>query len=291
LNRLKKIRTAYKVLQASGPLGICEAIGQKLINFAQTRIESQNLLTLDLLFRYATCNDLIQLMAKYPEYCFNDRNSGISNTWGLKQMGTLFCVEKITQIKPTKILEVGAGFNTFFDENFGSDYEYWMIDDAGYYPKDKFEPAIEKRQNTQFVCSLMGSFSYELPDNYFDIVFSISVLEHVPPTSCYDLYRDMFRVLSPGGYIVHSIDLVQPHRLEKEYSLIKKAGFLVAPRADLLIRVRHGEGETTLFEPIDIVFRWYFGISREDMWSNLCSIKGYSPTILVVAKKPYSTNG
>jgi ubiquinone/menaquinone biosynthesis C-methylase UbiE len=48
----------------------------------------------------------------------------------------------------------------------------------------------------------LGEFNSQLPDSSFDLVFSISVLEHVSKEFRSDVYRDMFRILRPGGVIV-----------------------------------------------------------------------------------------
>jgi SAM-dependent methyltransferase len=44
-----------------------------------------------------------------------------------------------------------------------------------------------------------------LPDNSVDLIFSFSVLEHVKKPQ--EVIRNMFRMLRPGGVIVHGIDL------------------------------------------------------------------------------------
>ena len=35
-------------------------------------------------------------------------------------MGRLFCVDKILQLKPKRILEIGGGCTTFFDQSYGT---------------------------------------------------------------------------------------------------------------------------------------------------------------------------
>ena len=47
----------------------------------------------------------------------------------------------------------------------------------------------------------------KIPDNYFDIVFSISVIEHVPKAQLNDCFSDCYRILKPGGLMLHAIDL------------------------------------------------------------------------------------
>lgn len=81
------------------------------------------------MFRIARSKDLIQLKTKYKQYHFSPDELH-PNNWGLKQMGHLFCSDQILCLKPERVLEVGAGLNLFFDRHFGSEFEYWMIDDS-----------------------------------------------------------------------------------------------------------------------------------------------------------------
>src|SRR3546814_1685460 len=53
----------------------------------------------------------------------------------------------------------------------------------------------------------MGSFAPELQDGYFDLAFSISVIEHIPYKALDDFWRDHARVLASGGLAIHTIDL------------------------------------------------------------------------------------
>ncbi len=57
------------------------------------------------------------------------------------------------------------------------------------------------------VDAYLGDFNKALADESFDIVFSISVLEHVPDESLADCFADMARILRPGGWMLHAIDM------------------------------------------------------------------------------------
>lgn len=48
----------------------------------------------------------------------------------------------------------------------------------------------------------------QFPDGFFDRVFSISVLEHVPVAQREAVFKELFRVLRPGGLAVLVIDWV-----------------------------------------------------------------------------------
>lgn len=52
----------------------------------------------------------------------------------------------------------------------------------------------------------MGQTEDKLESSSFDIVYSISVIEHVPSTEIQTVFADMHRVLKPGGRMFHMID-------------------------------------------------------------------------------------
>jgi len=108
--------------------------------------------------------------------------------------------------KGSKILEIGGGESRVLNA-IHADYECWNI--------DKMEgvgngPTTTKSNNYRLVRDYMGSYSPELPDNYFDFVFSISALEHVEEKE--DIFqnvcRDIDRVLKPGSYSLNLFDVL-----------------------------------------------------------------------------------
>lgn len=107
----------------------------------------------------------------------------------------------------SRILDVGGGDSRILNY-FKNDYECWNL--------DKLEgvgngPTDIDISGFKLVYDYMGNFNQELPDNYFDLVFSISTLEHVPQDDpqCYEnIMKDINRVLRPGGFSLHCIDVV-----------------------------------------------------------------------------------
>lgn len=68
--------------------------------------------------------------------------------------------------------------------------------------------SVEADERVRLVDCYLGSFSPLLPDSAFDIVFSISVVEHIPTEAeLAAFYRDCARVLRPGGVAAHLIDV------------------------------------------------------------------------------------
>lgn len=107
----------------------------------------------------------------------------------------------------SRILDVGGGISRILS-HLAATYECWNI--------DKLEgvgngPRAIKDPPYRLVRDYMGNFNPELPDNYFDLVFSISALEHVPQhdTKIFDnIISDINRVLKPGGLSLHLFDIV-----------------------------------------------------------------------------------
>ncbi len=107
----------------------------------------------------------------------------------------------------SKILDIGGGDSRIL-KYCRDKYECWNI--------DKLEgvgngPTEIDTTGFRLVYDYMGNFNDELPDNYFDLVFSISTLEHVPqndPETYENILKDINRVLKPGGYSVHCIDVI-----------------------------------------------------------------------------------
>jgi GT2 family glycosyltransferase/ubiquinone/menaquinone biosynthesis C-methylase UbiE len=114
-----------------------------------------------------------------------------------------FIIENLP--KGSKILDIGGGSSRII-QYFKKDYECWNLDKLegiGHGPKEINVSGFK------LVKDYIGNFSKELPDNYFDLVFSISVLEHVTyEDHCLHqrISEDIDRVLKPGGYSVHLID-------------------------------------------------------------------------------------
>lgn len=88
---------------------------------------------------------------------------------------------------------------------FSEENECWnaeKYEGKGAGPKDQAELS-----NINTVSTYLGGFGEELPNSYFDVVFSISVVEHVPNDVLPAFFDDIARVLKPGGSSYHAIDL------------------------------------------------------------------------------------
>ena len=59
----------------------------------------------------------------------------------------------------------------------------------------------------QNIRTMVGTFDSSIADSSFDILFSISVVEHVEDSDFQSFFEDCVRILKPGGIMYHAIDL------------------------------------------------------------------------------------
>jgi len=80
------------------------------------------------------------------------------------------------------------------------------------YNIDKFQGAgngpteVDSQEDISNIFVDLGDFSEKLKESTFDVLFSISVVEHIPSKELKDFFLDSYRVLKPGGKLIHVID-------------------------------------------------------------------------------------
>jgi SAM-dependent methyltransferase len=91
----------------------------------------------------------------------------------------------------------------------GREADRSMLDDPGHWaPYPYREDHLEVRS--------MNALDLEFPDESFDVVFSLSSIEHFgPPEAIRTAAREMARLLRPGGHLVIVTEyLIKPHPLD-----------------------------------------------------------------------------
>lgn len=103
-----------------------------------------------------------------------------------------------------RIAEIGGGHSRVLEKLKRGD-ECWNIDRFEGVGQGPTKP--KESEGVRVVEAYMGDFDDRLEGNFFDVVFSISVVEHVPKDGLRDFFMDCGRVLKPGGLMLHAIDL------------------------------------------------------------------------------------
>jgi hypothetical protein len=126
----------------------------------------------------------------------------------LKEYQDLLVFAFIEQFVPpgSKILDVGGGDSRIL-RHFGKSRECWNL--------DRLEGVGNGLQEIEagpfkLVRDYLGNFNAELPEKFFDFVFSLSALEHVPeddPGLFPTLLADLNRVTKRGAYSLHLFDV------------------------------------------------------------------------------------
>jgi len=144
---------------------------------------------------------------KYEEELFGKKKSLL--LWRLKRYQDILVFSFIKQVIPpgSKLLEVGGGDSRII-RRLKTQYECWNVDKLAGCGQG---PTSIDTTGFRLVQDYMGNFNPELPSNYFDFVFSISALEHVPggdPQLLKNILADINRVLKPNCYSLHCLDSV-----------------------------------------------------------------------------------
>ena len=127
-----------------------------------------------------------------------------------------------------KILDVGGGYSRVL-RHLKYQYECWCADKyEGLGNGSKVIPT-EKEMGYRIVLDYMGNFNSELPENYFDFVFSISSLEHNSQDAIKtsSIIKDINRVLRPGGFSLHCMDMVVDKKEKIGISLAEQGMFFM----------------------------------------------------------------
>ena len=186
-----------------------------------------------------TVDDWWKLSAAYPEFRRPSQTP-------LKDYGYLEVLRSIDRQHPKRVLEFGHGLGHSCDTTLygrGDKFEFWAVDDyqgLGYYPNQANWPKAyadytARHPKVKFVRALLGSREKTrdlIPENYYDLVFSVSVLEEVTLHTLRAIVGHCFALLMPGGHLVFSHDLRvgHPKRLRRVLRVLRQAGFEIRAR-------------------------------------------------------------
>lgn len=164
-----------------------------------------------------------------------------THPYDLKTVEDAYILSQLGQARGLCLLEAGGG-NSRVLRRLARDNECWLVDKFAGLGRGPTRPP--HLPGVRIVQNYISKFDPALPDNYFDAVFSISVVEHVPLEEMEAFFTDCARLLKPGGRLLHAIDTYvynpddRDHPSARFFSERMQAYLSFADRPDLGIRLR-----------------------------------------------------
>jgi glycosyltransferase involved in cell wall biosynthesis/SAM-dependent methyltransferase len=134
--------------------------------------------------------------------------------------------------KGGRILEIGAGEPFVADLLNRLGYETWVVDPydgSGNGPLE-YERFRKEYPSLKFVRDQFNDRLQGLPEGGFDCIYSISVLEHIPPDGLTAVFAGMKKFLKPDGLSIHAVDHVHKGNGAMEHLanlnlMVKQSGY------------------------------------------------------------------
>ena len=150
---------------------------------------------------------MFEIITKHEFWEWQDAGLVDSQRIDLKGIQDGYILSRTRDVRGKRILEIGGGnsriLRALAEESRAN--ECWnaeRFEGFGNGPRVNANDGRIRHANC-----FVGEFDPGLPDAYFDLVVSVSVVEHVPNDFLESFFADTARVLRPGGLILHAIDL------------------------------------------------------------------------------------
>lgn len=128
------------------------------------------------------------------------RGTGV---WHLKDIQDAIACSHLRESQGLDIAEIGAGHSRLI-ELLAKENRCTAIDEyKGFGGGPKTKPNIA---NVRFAECMIGNSQDVIPAQSFDVLYSVSVVEHVAIEGLAQFFLDCHRILRPGGKMVHLID-------------------------------------------------------------------------------------
>jgi hypothetical protein len=176
---------------------------------------------------------------------------------------------------PGRVLEIGAGEPLVADLLSRMGYDAWIVDpyDGSGNGPTQFEEFRKRYPHLSFVRSQFHDHLPKVPERAFDCIYSISVLEHVPPAGLQDVFSGLKRYLTPTGSSIHAVDHVSRGNGAPEHLVNLKfmcEGFGFDPLCLDALLARMSEDTETYYLSAESHNRWRAGVPYDDFPMRAC---------------------
>jgi SAM-dependent methyltransferase len=197
------------------------------------------------MYTVPTVDDWFRLARRYPEH--QQHSSQPLKDFGYMSIFAFLEDNFGPNINNLRVLEFGHGFNPKMFQKFERRCETWGVDaDQGlhYFSKinnwnEQFDKDVRTLcTNTTFKTGLLGSDDYpvSLPEGYFDVVCSVSVLEEIPIEAVDVIIEHAARLLKPDGWLIGTKDILlsrDNQRAQRYFAMHRDHNLDLGPTADL----------------------------------------------------------
>ena len=152
---------------------------------------------------------MLKFLKKHEIWSFLDKDRHAALGWKttdvhLKTWQDVAVHEHIRDASGKKIAEIGGG-NSRILRRLSDQNRCVNVDKLeGQHGGPKGEQALP---NVETVRVFLGEFSDQLEESSFDLVISVSVVEHVPDAMLGPFLDDALRIMKPGAVSLHAIDM------------------------------------------------------------------------------------
>jgi SAM-dependent methyltransferase len=186
-------------------------------------------------------------LADTPRLLDYKLNSEIEIHLNIKSFNYAWVLNSVEWTDQLRVLDVGAGYSRFpsyIANTYGC--EVWAVDDFGLIEEGAFwernqdpKQFIDNHPEVRYIIGRVGTPQLdELPEDYFDLIYSASALEHVPESEIERVWKHMDRLLKPGGKMIHGLDIAFPTSRGLKHILLAVLFDFFYPLIPLRLRLR-----------------------------------------------------
>jgi hypothetical protein len=217
--------------------------------------------------------------ATVRDYCdsFDNLNPLATANGDLKDVQRPWLLKAILGQIPRggKLVEIGAGEPWVGDLLTRLGYEVWIVDPydgSGNGPRE-YAAFSAQCPAIHFIRGQFGDDLSELPVQGIDCIYSISVLEHIPPSGLHSVAAGIRKFLRKDGLNIHAVDHVHRGRGAHEHLVNLKLmtslfGLSAADLTSRLERVDHDE--ETYFLSAESHNRWRGAVPYDQFPMRTC---------------------
>lgn len=139
--------------------------------------------------------------------------------WHLKSIQDAIVYSYVHEYSGKTICEIGGGNSRLLPTLAHKNTCYNLDEFKGVGLGPKNEISINGVTN---VLAEVGDFSPSVSSEQFDVIFSVSVLEHVPDHKVPNFFSDCHRILKPSALMIHLIDVYIEDAVENNENAFRR---------------------------------------------------------------------